>query len=294
MVSADVDATTYVRKAALDGLAISEGRAIEAWEPRREPHFDHLLRTDPDGAWVATADGTVVGFAMGFVRESVWFLAQLFVQPDMHAAGIGSELLRRAIDSGRAKDARVFAVVSSTSPVAQSLYMRAGMFGIAIGYRMRGPVSALTSLAEASGEIVQAGGDWPAQVADLDRFAYGGARGADHTLYSSHAWSDAGDYVFGLRRGSELIGYGYCDGNGHIGPFAVYEAADLRCLLRAAGDWLSARGVESAYGYVPSSNPTVMATLLAGGWRVNGWTFLKATERFGHLDCYLPGGGLLL
>jgi hypothetical protein len=105
---------------------------------------------------------------------------------------------------------------------------------------------------------------------------------------------DTEDYAFALRRAGRAVAYGYCDSDGHIGPFASYEADDLRAVMRTAGDWLAARNVESAYGYIPSSNPTVMSALLAGRWQVRGWTFLKATERFGHLECYLPGGGLLL
>ena len=294
MTPADIDATTYIRKAALEGLARSQGHEPGPWTPRRYPHFEHLLRTDPDGAWVAESDGTVVGYAMGFTRGPVWFLAQLFVQPEVHAQTAGQELLRRAMDAGRARAARVFAVVSSTSPVAQALYMRSGMFGIAICYRMRGPVTALTALAPARDAVVQATEGWPERLGDLDRHAYGGERTADHQLYLAKAWGEQENLPFGLERGGRLVAYGYAMDDGHIGPFAAYEAADQLALLRVAGDWLASRGVEQANGFIPSCNPTVAGALLAGGWRIESWTFLKASERFGQLDCYLPGGGLLL
>jgi hypothetical protein len=136
--------------------------------------------------------------------------------------------------------------------------------------------------------------DTASNVAQIDRFAYGGERDADHTLYQSDAWTDGEAYSFAVKRGGKLVAYGYCDDDGHIGPFASYAPDDLRQVLRAVGDWLANHSVESGYGFIPSSNPAVMSALLAGKWRTGGWTFLKATERFGHLDCYLPGGGLLL
>ena len=294
MSAADIDSTAYIRKAALEWLARSEGRTVDEWRPRRYPHFEHLLRTDPGGAWVAVADGTVVGFSMGFTRGPVWFLAQLFVQPEVHAQGMGDELLHRAMDDGRKRGASVFSVVSSTSPVAQALYMRAGMFAQAVCYRMRGPVTALLAQPATSDRIVEASGGWTGRLRELDLHAYGGERAQDHELYLSHAWGDEDQHAFAIEREGKLVAYGYADDDGHVGPLAAYDAGDQRHLLRAAGDWLQSRNVEEAYGFVPSSNPTVAGALMAGGWRIGGWTFLKASERFGHPECYLPGGGLLL
>ena len=95
---------------------------------------------------MATINGLVVGFAQACVRGDIWFLSQLFVHPEVHARGIGQELLRLAMEYGRDAGCETFSVVSSTSPVAQSLYMRAGMFGIGIGYRLVGSVESLLDL----------------------------------------------------------------------------------------------------------------------------------------------------
>ncbi len=73
-----------------------------AWQPARQPNPAHVIGTDGDCAWVADVGGTVVGHAMGFVRGDIWFLSQLFVMPEMHSGGIGAELLRLAVASGRA------------------------------------------------------------------------------------------------------------------------------------------------------------------------------------------------
>jgi ribosomal protein S18 acetylase RimI-like enzyme len=295
MTAADIDATAYIRKAAGQDLDRQQGREPWPWSPARQPHFEHLLKTDPDGAWVATMGGTVVGFSMGFTRGDVWFLAQLFVQPEVHAKGAGQELLRRAIEAGRARGAKVLSVVSSTSPVAQSLYMRAGMFAVGIGYRVTGPVKTLLSLPAPSGNqklVVDCGG-WQDRIAGLDTAVYGGPRREDHALYMADVWGSE-PYAFAVNRDGELCGYGYAMANGHIGPFAAYEPEDVPPLMRMAGEWLRERNVEEAFGYFVTTNPAALRPLLQGGWKVSGWTFLKATQPFGQLDRYVPSGGLLL
>ena len=296
MTAADIDATGYIRKAALEGLERSQGIEPRPWDPARLPHFDHLLRTDPDGAWVAVVRGTVIGYAMGFTRGDIWFLAQLFVQPEVHAQGAGRELLRLAMDAGRKRGARIFSVVSSTSPVAQALYMRAGMFATGIGYRLSGPVDALLALPEPDGEereITPTEASL-ARLERLDRDAFGASRRPEHELYLSDAWGDDRGAGFTLDRGGEAVGYGYAMRNGHIGPFAAHDPVDQLALLRIAGDWLAAREIRESYGYFLTHNATVMGALVGGGWKVNGWSFFLTTEPYGSFDRYAPGGGLLL
>jgi predicted N-acetyltransferase YhbS len=295
MTVADIDATGYIRKVALQELDRQQGREPWPWSPERSPHFAHLLRTDPDGAWVATMGGTAVGFSMGFTRGDVWFLAQLFVQPEVHAKGAGRELLRRAIAAGRARGAKVISVVSSTSPVAQSLYMRAGMYALGIGYRVSGPVDGLARLPSPSGDekLIADCVEWQDRIAKLDTAAYGGPRPADHALYLADVWGTP-SRGFALNRDGEPCGYGYAMGNGHIGPFAAYDPDDVPALMRMAGAWLHDAGVAEANGYFLTTNPSALGPLLHAGWKIGGWTFLLASQPFGQLDRYVPSGGLLL
>lgn len=297
MTVADIDATGYIRKAALEGLMQSQNVVMQPWMPRRFPHFEHLLGTDAGGAHVAVADGTVVGYAMGFTRGDIWFLAQLFVQPEVHSLGLGAELLERAMDDGRRRGARVFSVVSSTSHVAQALYMRAGMFGIGIGYQVHGPVAALTSLpAPRDGRaIVVDNASRQDGIDALDRAAFGAARAADHTLYRSGAYT-SDEYAFALtdRGDTDVVAYGYASDDGHIGPVAGAAPADQLDALRVAGDWLTDRGASEARAFIISTNQAALGALLRGGWRLRSWTFLLANEPFGQFDRYIPSSGLLL
>jgi len=46
------------------------------------------LNDDPDGLWVAEADGELAGFAFSWISGNFWFLAELFVSlPTIKVAG---------------------------------------------------------------------------------------------------------------------------------------------------------------------------------------------------------------
>jgi GNAT superfamily N-acetyltransferase len=62
---------------------------------------EHLLRTDPEGCWVAEVDGELVGFATSLVRELMWILASYAVTPELQGRGLGRGLLEAALHHGR-------------------------------------------------------------------------------------------------------------------------------------------------------------------------------------------------
>lgn len=294
MTEADVSVTAYVRKAALEGLDREQGREPPPWQPFVAGHFAHMISTDPGGSWVAEMGGLPVGYAQGFVRGDIWFLAQLFVQPEVHGMGVGQELLRRAMDYGRERGARVFSVVASLSPAAQALYMRAGMFGIGIGYRTKGMPGALLDLpAPPAGRTrVLDGAAWVDRMAELDRELFGAPRREDHQYYLRPAIPAR--HWFGLAEGDTLTGYGYVDERGWIGPIAAREPEDQLPLLGMAAGILHERGVEEATTWVVSLNHVMVRALLRAGFRGQAVSFFLASEPFGKFDRYHPSGGLLL
>ena len=84
----------------------------------------HLLHTDPDGSFVATLGGSVVGLAQAHRRGVIFGLAMLAVSPSYQDRGIGDLLLGAALEYARgATSAYVF---SSSDPRALHRYVRAG------------------------------------------------------------------------------------------------------------------------------------------------------------------------
>lgn len=294
MVVSDLSVSRYIAHEAMEALDRSQGLPAETWLPTDPWAQRHLLGTDPDGAWIAEMNGVAVGYSMALVRGEVWYLSQLFVQPDQHAHGIGRELLRRAQAYGQDRGARVFSVVASTSPVAHGLYMQAGMFAIGVGYRMSGPLEPLLALPGRNARLEDARGHED-EIAALDSEVFGAERRQDHALYLDDARWPGRSSSFALVRGDSLSGYAYAvaDG-GFIAPMAAYDAADQAPLLRAAAAWLTDRGVSTGNLFVLSHNRTLMSALLDAGWRSRHWSFLLTSEPFGKFDRYHPAGATLL
>lgn len=298
MIESDLSATLVVRKIALEWLDRTQGREPQPWRPTFPAAMAHILRTDPDGCWVAEMDGILVGYAQALQRGDIWFLSQLFVLPDVHSLGVGEQLLARSQEYGRARKARVFSVVASASLVAQSLYMRHGMFARGVAYRMSGPIAPLLELPEPSGnrkKIVDCSG-WQDRMAELDRLVFGAERRQDHAFYLSGELSSGEERSFGLNRDGNLAGYAYASeqNGGMIAPIAAYEAEDQLPLLRMAAEWLHGRGAETGSMWVISLNETIMSALLAAKWRVQWSSFFLTSAPFGQFDRYQPSGGILL
>src|SRR4051812_34735268 len=98
MEEADVAAAARIAGAAFEPMTPEEHRGDpEVEDARRSIRVRHLLRTDPEGAWVAERDGEVVATAMALVREDVWGLSLLVVQPGLQGQGIGGRVLAPAL-----------------------------------------------------------------------------------------------------------------------------------------------------------------------------------------------------
>jgi GNAT superfamily N-acetyltransferase len=294
MTEADLNVAAYIGREAMDGLARSQGGDVSPWIPSQPTVFRHILETDPGGAWIAELNGVAVGYSMALVRGDIWFLSQLFVQPDQHGHDIGAVLLRRAQQYGHDRGARVFSVIASTSLAAHALYMRAGMFATGIGYRMTGPLEPLLALPQSDAGVIDCGG-WQDSIADLDRAVFGAERRQDHALYLGSDEASGPKGSFGLARDGALLGYAYALANGgFIGPIGAREPEDQLPLLRMAAAWLLDHETSAGNMLVISHNHTLMHALLAAGWRSLRWTFLLTSEPFGQFDRYHPSGGTLL
>jgi len=66
---------------------------------RSRDRMQHLLATDPDGAWVAEVDGVVAGIALSLVREGMWFLSSLMVDTSYQGRSVGRDLLQAALST---------------------------------------------------------------------------------------------------------------------------------------------------------------------------------------------------
>lgn len=123
--TADSGPTYEVFVDATDHLARTRGWAYKPrpmTPPQRFLAFRvNALANDPGGFWVAEVDGGLVGFGIAVQREHVWYLAALHVRPDYQARGVGSAILRRALQI--APPGSLLTVgADARTPVSNALY----------------------------------------------------------------------------------------------------------------------------------------------------------------------------
>lgn len=127
-----------MKPADVDGVYRTSSEAIPATDEERQQvrkrsaeevaqrmqRYLHFLEHDRRGAWVAAEGDRVVGVALALVREGIWVLSLFAVEAGYRDAGVGRELLDRAIGYGAGS--RGAMIASSTHPAAMRRYALAG------------------------------------------------------------------------------------------------------------------------------------------------------------------------
>jgi GNAT superfamily N-acetyltransferase len=101
---------------------------------RSRARITHLLRTDPDSAWVAEVDGVAAGVALALVREGMWFLSLLMVDPAFQGQNVGRKLLDASLTTATDRSW----IMSTDDSRAVRRYQRAG-FALHPSYTAAGP-----------------------------------------------------------------------------------------------------------------------------------------------------------
>jgi GNAT superfamily N-acetyltransferase len=293
---ADIPACLGIWRAAVDDYQgrLNQPPLPEEIGPLRR-HLAHIAATDPDRFWVAeieqqagaTADPSLVGFALATVRDGLWYLAMLFVFPTLQGHGIGAALLDRA-QAGRDAAAGGPAVpgpddpldsgihtwgmaTDTAQPISNGLYARRGMIPRLPIWRLAGephhwaavPALPMTLEAIPFDAIAANGHEGPRRLADtvddVDRAVIGITHQADHEFLRRDG--RAGFLV--RERGGRVFGYTYGAPSGRIGPVAALEPDLLPALLGVAIRHTPLLGTVGVW--VPASADTAVRALLDAG-----------------------------
>jgi GNAT superfamily N-acetyltransferase len=299
----DLSAMRLIQSKALYDLVVTRGGAPpSAISITDEPSSEmrHLLRTDPKLAWLAIEDGRPIGLSVGFVRDELWFLADLFVLPEAHSKGVGGELLKRCLAGGGERGARILAVASSHDLGAQTLYVRAGMVPRFPLYGILGDARGLLELPTVSDKIrkIEPSRSWIRKLGDLDEIVWGRRRDGDHRFWMEESKSIC---LAITDPSGKLLAYAYygdadpSDADPcRIGPVAARTARHQLSLLRAIGEGLSGHASATVEFRVPGINMTILSALLRAGFKIDHIGHFMASRSFGRFDRYLPSGGTLL
>ena len=297
----DLSAMRLIQSKALYDLVVTRsGRDPSAIDITEEPSAEmgHLLKTDPKLAWLAIEDGRPIGISVGFVRDELWFLADLFVLPEAHGKGVGGELLKRCLAAGVARGARIRAVASSQELGAQMLYIRAGMVPRFPLFGINGAAQGLRELpkprASAKEAIrqVELSRAWIRKLGDLDTTIWGRRRDGDHRFWLAESRLNC--LAIHDASGALLAYAYYSKESGRIAPLAARRASQQLPLLRAIGEALSNPASATVEFRVPGINMTVLSALMRAGFKIDHVGQFMASRIFGRFDRYLPSGGTLL
>lgn len=237
----------------------------------------HLLETDPGGLWVAEDEGGIRGLAAAIVREDVWGLSILAVEPSLQGNGLGGALFERALAHGR--DTRGQIIMSSQDPRAMRRYVRAGF--------------ALLPAMAAFGSPVTDGLAVPAPVrpGDLEDIPLTeavdrGVRGAPHGRDIAHMLAAGGKLHVVPERGYAV----HADGSPRL--LAALDEDAARALLATVFSHAPA-GIEAGVLSLTSDQSWAVEVATAAGLdlETSGPTFVRGD--LGPLTHYLPNPAFL-
>ncbi len=227
--------------AAAFGIDVGTSEKHARWLDRVE----HAMRTDPEGCFVAEDGGSVVGVAQAILREGLWVLSLLTVDPLRQDAGAGRALVRRTLDYGP-PDAPGL-IISSNDPRALRLYGRAG-FSLQPAFQAEGTIDRRALPAVGRQVVEDDVGDLEA-LAPVSRLV----RGAAHTPSSSSSCAGADSF---------------------FGPATGASPSTSRGMAHGCSSPATRRRPAPCYGAPSRSCPTASGVLCAGSTaaRTGPWT----------------------
>jgi hypothetical protein len=273
---ADLETCADVLYTADDALSASRGLPVS---PRNREAlvrlYAHMQRHAPDRWWVAEQNGRIIGFGGSSAYQEMVYLGFLFVLPDSQASGVGRQLLELSMH-----DSSYRAVaIASYQPISAALYSWYGMTPREPIYMLTGkPRTELPPLpAGLSVRRIKA-----ADTQQLDMEVCGLTREPDHKW-----WEELGRKRYGLFEGANLVGYGYVQEVGRLGPFVVRREEHL---LPFCGRLLAEMpDVDTWLVNVPGSANETFVALLHAGMRLEGPPAIYcANERRIDHSRYLP------
>jgi ribosomal protein S18 acetylase RimI-like enzyme len=254
----------------------------------RPPDFQLFsLKDDPDGLWVAEVDGEIVGFALSWVCDDLWFLAELFVAPGHQGRGVGNELLARTFEHARKAGATNKSLITFTfNIVSQGLYIRHGLFPRLPIYLFSVARDALMPCLQ--GEKLRSTPIQPTashlkMLAELDVGTLGISR-EKHHRYLLNDGTMKGALLY--DRG-ECAGYAYFSATGHVGPVAVAQARGMDVAFRTALNMAAAGGAPQVSAFIPGASEAI-GIAVEHRMRITFPMVLLSTRDFGDWTRYLP------
>jgi GNAT superfamily N-acetyltransferase len=246
------------------------------------------LNDDPRGLWIAENNGEIVGSAFSWACGDLWFLAELFIAPRMQGSGIGSELLKRALQHADQTAAKIKALITFTfNTVSQGLYVRHGMFPRLPVYMFnvdRERIVAQRQRTPMKYRLTENSLSDIGTLAAIDLSTLGVSREKHH----KYLLNDSTMKGFLLYEGDDCIGYTYVASTGHIGPLGIRNCNDMENAFSASLNIAAEGQSNQISAFLPGSNESALRVAAEYRMRIIFPMVLVSNRDFGDWSRYLP------
>ena len=220
-------------------------RQFEGWNQTIED-WRRLLSLQPDGCFVATSKSEVVGSVTTTTYGSaLGWIGMMLVHPDYRNRGIGTRLMRLALDHLDA--CAIGCVKLDATPAGQSVYEKLGFIVEETLTRFMRPANYANqaTLDEFAGVRRLNNADWPS-VELIDAAAFGASRdtllrGLERQSHATLVWTEKGS----------VTGYGMLRSGSHADYLGPLVCSDNRSGVALASALLASGGKRPVIWDVP-------------------------------------------
>jgi ribosomal protein S18 acetylase RimI-like enzyme len=271
----------------IDHLRERSGLKPTGYYPRKVwPLVDHIHRHDPNGGFVAHSGKRLVGYASCVVRNPQWYLSFLYVDTRYQGRGIGRELLKRTLDYGHRKEAKIFSLCTyGYNPTSLALYCSFGLAPQENVVVMRGELSdrLLPSVSRKMDYREVTRGDLPV-LSRMDQEIRGIKREREHLFWLE----DKGYSPYLVLKRGKPVGYLIISKEGNLSPVLAWERRDLLPSLKIGLRISRELGNEKTGMFVGGKNREIIRFLLDGRLKVEVLIAVMTNKPFCDLSRYLP------
>lgn len=281
----DLAGMAEVLRSAYNALSRRHGfPELPAGSPQPFQRFS--VQRESEGCWVAEDGASVVGFAISWVRDDLWFLSQLFIAPSVQGQGVGRALIERALTHGGNAAGNRALITFAYNAVSISLYVRYAMYPREPLYMLEGAAEAFRSgaLAAEGLECERLPADAP-NAGVLGRLDHA-VLGIDRTRHHEFFLSQPGSACYVFKGAGTLNGYTYVWSSGRVGPVTAVSPGSFEGVMRTALVLASRSPTQRVSLLLAGSNAPALAWALRQGMRIRLPLLLMATKPFGRLDAY--------
>ncbi|MFX1253240.1 MAG: GNAT family N-acetyltransferase, partial [Promethearchaeota archaeon] len=269
-----------------------DDKVIDAQKLLTKEVFNHLLRNYDENIWVCQVKDRIIGFATALLRDNVWNIAGLYIDPQFQGKGYGKALIAELFP----KEEHVIkmGIIPGSSSVAQTLFLKNGFQVQFSVFYLAGTIKKTTREEESSEEeklscvyhVNELSTTILESFKEIDKNALGFSRNNEHRF-----WFDQKRKLYLFREAGQVCGYGYVS-ESRVGPLVAFSDRIQADLLKVMLSEVK-EGTQ-VIAAIPGSNNLAIEELLKQEFRVIDNNLFLSNVKFGKFETVILDSASLL